>query len=118
MLPEQSSAPTKSSALLGAGVGEVYRAQDSKLAGEVGIKVLPAAVTQDSKRLARFEREAKVLASLNHPNIAPISSRAKTMDAVRDYFYRGEAARGIDAFSKATAGLLRYEDMAASHVEP
>ena len=52
--------------------GEVYRAEDTKLGREVAIKVLPAALTEDPERLARFEREAKVLASLNHPNIAAI----------------------------------------------
>src|SRR5229473_7774927 len=58
---------------LGAGgMGEVYRARDTKLDREVAIKVLPAAVARDPERLARFEREAKVLASLNHPNIAQI----------------------------------------------
>jgi hypothetical protein len=58
---------------LGAGgMGEVYRARDTKLERDVAIKVLPAAVAQDPERLARFEREAKVLASLNHPNIAQI----------------------------------------------
>src|SRR5213592_1014911 len=58
---------------LGAGgMGEVYRGRDTKLDREVAIKVLPAAVAQDRDRLARFEREAKVLASLNHPNIAQI----------------------------------------------
>src|SRR3954447_24032607 len=54
------------------GMGEVYRAKDTKLGRKVAIKVLPAAVAQDRERLARFEREAKVLASLNHPNIAQI----------------------------------------------
>jgi serine/threonine protein kinase len=54
------------------GMGQVFRAQDSKLGREVAIKVLPDAVVQDSERLARFEREAKVLASLNHPNIGAI----------------------------------------------
>ena len=54
------------------GMGEVYRAKDTKLDREVAIKVLPAALAQDPERLARFEREAKVLASLNHPNIATI----------------------------------------------
>jgi serine/threonine protein kinase/roadblock/LC7 domain-containing protein len=53
-------------------MGEVYRAKDTKLEREVAIKVLPAALAQDPVRLARFEREAKVLASLNHPNIATI----------------------------------------------
>ncbi len=58
---------------LGAGgMGEVYRARDSKLGREVAIKVLPAAVANDPERLARFGREAQVLASLNHPNIAQI----------------------------------------------
>ena len=54
------------------GMGEVYRARDSKLEREVAIKVLPAALAQDPERLARFEREARVLAALNHPNIAQI----------------------------------------------
>src|SRR5579864_1564415 len=54
------------------GMGEVYRARDTKLDRDVAIKVLPAALAQDPERLARFEREAKVLASLNHPNIAQI----------------------------------------------
>src|SRR5579862_3656419 len=54
------------------GMGEVYRGKDTKLDREVAIKVLPAAFAQDPDRLARFQREAKVLASLNHPNIAQI----------------------------------------------
>jgi hypothetical protein len=53
-------------------MGEVYRATDTKLGREVAIKVLPAEVVGDPERLARFEREAKLLASLNHPNIAAI----------------------------------------------
>ncbi len=58
---------------LGAGgMGEVYRAVDSKLRREVAIKVLPPAFSRDASRLARFEREAHVLASLNHPHIAAI----------------------------------------------
>ncbi len=59
--------------LLGVGgMGEVYRATDTKLKRQVAIKVLPAALTADHDRLARFQREAEVLASLNHPNIAAI----------------------------------------------
>jgi Tol biopolymer transport system component len=54
------------------GMGEVYRARDTKLDREVAIKVLPAAFTEDPERLARFEREAKLLAQLHHPNIASI----------------------------------------------
>ena len=58
---------------LGAGgMGEVYRARDSKLKREVALKVLPADVANDRERMARFQREAEVLASLNHPNIAAI----------------------------------------------
>ena len=54
------------------GMGEVYRARDTKLDRDVALKVLPEAFTADPDRLARFEREAKVLASLNHPNIGGI----------------------------------------------
>src|SRR4029079_1391668 len=54
------------------GMGEVYRATDSKLRREVAIKVLPAAFTEDKERLARFEREAQLLAQLHHPNIASV----------------------------------------------
>ena len=54
------------------GMGEVYRARDTKLDRDVAIKVLPEEFAKDKERLARFEREAKLLASLNHPNIASI----------------------------------------------
>src|SRR6202167_5636133 len=71
------------------GMGEVYRARDTKLDRDVAIKVIPPALAQDPERLARFEREAKVLASLNHPNIAQIygieesnSVRALVMELV------------------------------------
>ena len=53
-------------------MGEVYRAHDTRLRRDVAIKILPRAFTADPDRLARFEREARVLASLNHPNIATI----------------------------------------------
>src|SRR6266542_952139 len=58
---------------LGAGgMGEVYRARDTRLGREVAIKVLPAAFSGDPRRAARFEREARLLASINHPAIAAI----------------------------------------------
>ena len=62
-------------ALIGeGGMGEVYRARDTTLDRDVAIKVLPDAFASDPERLARFEREAKVLASLNQPNIGAIYS--------------------------------------------
>jgi eukaryotic-like serine/threonine-protein kinase len=57
-------------ALGAGGMGEIYRARDTSLKPDVAIKVLPAALADDAERLARFQREAEVLASLNHPNIA------------------------------------------------
>jgi len=60
-------------ALLGkGGMGEVYRARDLKLKREVAIKILPEEFSRDPDRVSRFQREAEVLASLNHPNIAAI----------------------------------------------
>src|SRR5690349_10742579 len=71
---------------LGAGgMGEVYRARDTKLGREVALKVLPDGLAQDADRMARFEREAKVLAALNHPNIAAlygVEERALVMELV------------------------------------
>jgi serine/threonine protein kinase len=66
-------------------MGEVYRAFDPKLGRDVAIKILPEAFAQDVDRLARFEREAKVLAALNHPNIGAIygvEDRALVMELV------------------------------------
>src|SRR5215468_4374360 len=67
------------------GMGEVWRATDTKLSRDVAIKILPEAFARDADRLARFTREAQVLASLNHPNIAQIygvEERALVMELV------------------------------------
>src|SRR5688500_12568696 len=65
--------PYKVVAMLGAGgMGEVYRARDTKLERTVALKVLPDSFASDRERLARFRREARTLASLNHPHIAAI----------------------------------------------
>ena len=62
------------------GMGEVYRARDTKLNRDVALKVLPDLFASDPDRLARFQREAEVLASLNHPNIATIHGLEETDD--------------------------------------
>lgn len=71
--------PYEVTALIGkGGMGEVYRATDTNLKRAVAIKVLPGSVAEDRERLARFQREAEVLASLNHPNIAAIYGLERT----------------------------------------
>jgi predicted Ser/Thr protein kinase len=73
LLPGTRVGPYEVGAAIGeGGMGEVYRARDTKLDRTVALKVLPAAFTNDPDRVARFEREARVLAALNHPNIAQI----------------------------------------------
>ncbi|PYU97945.1 MAG: hypothetical protein DMG10_29570 [Acidobacteria bacterium] len=74
------------------GMGAVYRADDTKLKRDVALKILPEAFTHDPGRMARFQREAEVLASLNHPNIAQIygvEDRALVMELVE-----GESPKG------------------------
>ncbi|HUK17302.1 MAG TPA: protein kinase [Bryobacteraceae bacterium] len=81
------------------GMGVVYRARDTRLKREVALKVLPDAFADDPERMARFEREARVLASLNHPNIAQIygiEERALVMELVT-----GESPKGPMAFDDA-----------------
>src|SRR6516164_2406078 len=79
------------------GMGEVWRASDTKLNRDVAIKVLPEAFVADRDRLARFNREAQVLASLNHPNIAAIygvEERALVMELVEGPTLAGRIAEG------------------------
>src|SRR6478609_8039443 len=73
LTPGTRLGPYEIVAALGAGgMGEVYRARDTRLDRDVAIKILPEAFAADADRVARFQREAKTLASLNHPNIAQI----------------------------------------------
>ena len=97
-------------------MGEVYRAEDTKLGREVAIKVLPAAVSEDAERLARFEREAKVLAALNHPNIAGIYSlesarmtgteTGRVEEGATVHFLVMELAEGEDLARRLDRGAL------------
>jgi len=99
--------------LIGAGgMGEVYRARDTKLKRDVALKVLPEMFASDPDRMARFQREAEVLASLNHPNIAQIygvENKALVMELVE-----GDSPKGPMAFDDAweivsqIAGALEY----------
>jgi serine/threonine-protein kinase len=90
------------------GMGEVYRARDTKLDRDVAIKILPAAFAADAGRMARFEREAKVLASLNHPHIAAIygvEEQALVMELVE-----GESPKGPLPFEDAWKIALQIAD--------
>jgi Tol biopolymer transport system component len=89
-------------------MGEVYRARDTKLNRDVAIKVLPEAFARDPERMARFQREAEVLASLNHPNIAQIygvEDRALVMELVE-----GVSPKGPMAFDDAWKIALQIAD--------
>src|SRR5918995_1273757 len=90
------------------GMGEVYRARDTKLDRDVALKVLPASFADDPERLARFEREAKTLASLNHPHIAHIHGfedtagvRALVMELVEGPTLAERIAQGPLALDEA-----------------
>jgi Tol biopolymer transport system component len=100
-------------ALIGAGgMGEVYRARDQRLERDVAIKILPHAFTSDPDRLARFEREARMLASLNHPNICGIYGIEES-DGIR--FLILELVEGETLAARlATAPRLRSGDAGLS----
>ena len=73
LAPGDRLGPYEITAAIGAGgMGDVFRARDTKLNRDVAIKVLPAALAQNTERVGRFRREAQILATLNHPNIAAI----------------------------------------------
>jgi serine/threonine-protein kinase len=93
---------------LGAGgMGEVYRARDTRLRREVALKALPAAFAADSERLARLEREARLLAALNHPNIAGIYGIEDSDDSVLLVL---ELVEGQTLAERLSAGPLSIED--------
>ena len=90
------------------GMGQVYRATDTALGRQIAIKILPDAFASDPERLARFEREAKTLASLNHPHIAAIyaiekstGQHALVMELVEGEDLSQRIARGAIALDEA-----------------
>ena len=98
-------------------MGEVYRARDSKLGRDVAIKVLPAEFARDEQRLRRFQREAKVLASLNHPNIAAIygleqdeDTHYLVLELVKGETLAERIARGAMAVDEALAITIKIAD--------
>ena len=109
--PGSRLGPYEILAPLGAGgMGEVWRAKDTVLDREVAIKVLPAAFTSDPARLARFEREAKVLASLNHPHVAAIHG---LHEAEGQRFLSMELVPGEDLAQRLARGPLPVEEALA-----
>jgi serine/threonine-protein kinase len=99
------------------GMGEVYRAQDTRLCRDVALKVLPEAFARDAERMARFEREAKVLASLNHPNIASIygleesnGTRALVMELVEGPTFAERISQGPLPLEEALALAKQIAD--------
>jgi eukaryotic-like serine/threonine-protein kinase len=116
--PGSAVGPYEISAAIGAGgMGEVYRARDTRLGRDIALKVLPADVALDSGRLARFEREARMASALNHPNIVTIHDFARTgadcylvMELIR-----GESLRAV--LRSGAVPLRRLLDVACGIAE-
>ena len=111
-------------AALGAGgMGEVYRARDSRLGRDVALKVLPAGVAADAERLARFEHEARIVAGLNHPNIVTLYSvededgiRFLTMELVEGHgLERQVTPGGLSIARVIELGVALADALAAAH---
>ncbi len=103
-------------AALGAGgMGEVYRATDAKLGRDVAIKVLPAELAQDPDRLARFEREARLLAALNHSNIAHVYGfeTATVAEGRQAHFLAMELVEGEDLAERLKRGPIPVDEALA-----
>ncbi|MBV8819826.1 MAG: protein kinase, partial [Acidobacteriaceae bacterium] len=115
-VPPQEWGPYRITGLLGAGgMGEVYRAHDVRLGRDVALKILPEEFARDPNRLARFRREARALASLNHPNIAAIYAleRHGDVDCLVLELVDGETLRGPLPVAKA----LHYAHQIATAIE-
>ena len=98
-------------------MGEVYRAQDTRLKRDVAIKILPEDLAHDTERLARFEREARTLAALNHPNIAQIHGleesdgiKALVMELVEGPTFADLICRGAMALPDAIPLMRQIVD--------
>ncbi len=105
--------PYEITAAIGAGgMGEVYRALDTKLGRAVAIKVLPTVLAQDAERLARFEREAKLLASLNHSNIAHVYGfeSATLPHGSTAHFLAMEMVEGEDLAERLKRGAIPVDE--------
>src|SRR5215813_10191384 len=114
-------------ALLGkGGMGEVYRARDLKLKREVALKILPDEFSRDVDRVSRLQREAEVLASLNHPNIAAIYDHQESDGSaflVLEYrllsvqaLIASDASGKVPALTRGIRSCLSGEDVAKSRV--
>jgi serine/threonine protein kinase len=96
------------------GMGEVYKAKDQKLGRDVAIKVLPEEFAKDADRVARFQREAKLLASLNNPNIAAIHGLEESDGT---HFLVLELIEGDTLADRIKAGWRSLSDDKASHAD-
>ena len=109
----QTLAHYRITAAIGAGgMGEVYRATDTELGREVALKLLPAEVAQDRDRLARFEREARLLATLNHPGIGHVYGFESTSldDGSIIRFLAMELVEGEDLALRLTRGRIPVDE--------
>ena len=97
------------------GMGVVWKATDTSLDREVAIKILPEAFSSDPERLARFEREAKLLASLNHPNIATVYGMHVDQDT---HFLAMELVRGHSLTQRSPRDWYRDRSLALESPSP